>query len=997
MRSFPTPHSRSLKPAPFRRNEQRGVYANVNPNTLDHDQSARLITERHRASQAGLPDPEKINPDYRGLGNTLLPIDAQRHKITKMVRDNKVSMLEGATGSGKTSQLWQYLLGEGYDLTVVIVPRIVIAENVYDRARDELSSQRSEALADKTLGIMTSEHVVRDHTTKVIFMTAGTFTKIFADLEEKYADKPIAIISDEIHEADLQVELATAIAARSMQHHDSWRLVLSSATHDKAKAQAAMSPVNGGEVPIVSVEGRPNNITFIEEPELTSAQALVKYARLAMETDGEEAPWTGETREKSMVFVPGKREAKEAVEAIRKTLGTPEGKQSGLGQGFNPMLLHSKVTRTAMEQVMAPARPGDYDVVASTSAGQSGITIPGLSLVITDGRTKRPELDGEGTEGLFIRDASKAEITQQGGRAGRDVPDGICVVTRAEDPVGNSYFIPISERDEHAPPQILQTNIMRIVLATMALGQDYIDVNPYMMNSVDEQTILEALEGLYRLGAIDRNNNVTDLGYDMDRFPLRPELSRGVVEAWKGGYSLQTIANVTAIASALNSGGFASFEDGSGDSWKSLLRESTEDDIVAQLDMFQATRDAFFGQSVNEELLISQDIDPKNAYKAHRQWDKCLRAMELAPNDIPLVAPSKDDEVEIRDILLAGMVDYVYEQTGVTGRDNDPIYQSIHKRHKDTPRMISSRSLLDGESPHYVVGFPRRYPIVVKERVGKGSHEKGEPKFAKYQDIKHVVEQTWPLSEVSRRKLAGYASHLVQSEILRTEVSPDGRLEEVKRRRLGSIVLSSTQERVVTPTTREGQALLVDATLEAHASDVQRTLNNFIHELGELRNRVSPNEIETYFSRTDFPNKGSLRTWAESAAKHAHSIGEVNENLRTRLYLDDALSMATWISNEAKERIYQKSPSQVTGLNGRMFTLNYVDGQPYIAHMKLSQVHELPASCELLDGREILFRIDSTDKRDRQLYNLRDLQTMRGDFEDSQSISVKSVPLARRR
>lgn len=982
--SFAAPNTRM----PFRRNEQRGVYANSGshiPNSQGRQETAKRITERHRSLQAGLPDPEKINPAYRGLGNKALPIEAKRQNIVTMVRDNKISAIEGATGSGKTSQTWQYLLGAGYELVVVLVPRIVIAENVYDRAREELTEQRSEALADETLGIMTSEHVVRNDDTKVIFMTAGTYVKIARDLEEKYGDKPVAIIPDEIHEADLQVELATAIAVDTIQKHDSWRVLLSSATHDGEKTQSTMGPVNGGEVPFVSVEGRPNNITFIEEPELNHIQALNKYARLATAIDTGEAPWTGATRDKSMLFVPGKREANEVLEDVRKSFSTPEGQRSGLSRGYNPMLLHSKITRAAMERVMLPAQSGEHDVIASTSAGQSGITIPGLSLVITDGRTKRSELDDEGSPGLFVRNASKAEITQQGGRAGRDVADGICVVTQAQDPLGKPYFLPIAERDEHAPSQITHTNIMRTVLTAVASGHDFMDIKQYIMSKddIDDKTVFEAFEGLYRLGAVDRSNKATDLGRDMDRFPMRPELSRAVVEAWRGGYSLQTIANVTAVATSLEAGGFASFEDGSSDGWKNLLRETTTDDIIAQVDMFHATRDAFFGKSVDEELLISQDIDPKNAYKAHRQYDKCLRAMDLSPNDVPLVSPDAADEAEIRDVMLAGMVDYVYEKTGVTGYMNDPTFQSIHKHRTDTPRQISSRSLLARESPQYVAGFPRRYPIVVSKRVDKESRSKGEPKFAKHEDIKHVVENTWSLSEASRRKLAVYASHLIKNEVVRTEVSVDGRLEEVKRRRLGNMVLSSTQERIVTPPTREDRAMLVDATLSVHTADMQRTLNSFIHELSELRERIPPNDIELYFNRTDFPNKGSLRTWTEAAAKHAHSVGEVNENLRTRLYLDDSLTMTTWISDEAKEQIYKTSPAQIEGSNGRNFSLNYVDGQPYIAHMKLSQIDQLPAVCTLPDGREILFRIDSTDKRDRQLYTLHDLYIMRDGFEKS--------------
>lgn len=986
---YQTPSSHVPIPKQFRRNEQRGVFANTGPGISSRQEYVQGITDRHFALRAGLPAPETIPSEYRDLGNRQLPIYNKRRDLVTMVHRNRVSMLEGETGSGKTSQTWQYLLGEGYDLTVVLVPRIVIAENVYERARDELTEQRDAEFADATLGIMHSERVERGDDNKVIFMTAGTFTKIFPSIEQEYGDRPVAIISDEIHEADLPVELATAISAQALDDHDKWRLVLSSATQNKDKIQAAMAPVNGGEVPVVSVEGRPNNITFIDEPGLTVVEAYLKYRRYITETEaeaeGDEVELVpGPLREKVMIFQPGKADTTDVISDIHKAIHRGNGRKNGGAHGFTPAVLHSKITHAAMQKIMAETPPNEHVVIASTSAGQSGITIPKLSLVITDGRTKRPELDSEGTPGLFIRDASQAEITQQGGRAGRDIEDGLCVLTRAEHETGGTYFKPFDEREKYAPAQIYQTNIMRTVLSVLALDRDFVKLNDYLVSRIDdEQTILEALEGLHRLGAIDQDNKITPLGRHMDMFPLRPELSRGVVEAWKGGYSLQAIANVSAVACALEAGGMASFEEGSGEAWKKLLRPTTIDDCIAQLDMFQATRGAFYGHSVDEELLMSQDIDPKNAYRAHRQWDKCLRVMDLSTRDVVLLPPDEVGEHEVRDILLAGMVDYVYEKTGVVGRNNEAMYHNVHNLSTDTGRLMSSRSMVDGnkDAPLYAAGFPRRYPIVKKVRADKKTKEPGAPKFVKQADIVHVLENSWPLSSESLRKLAHYADHLTRDEAVYQHLNSEGRLEEVRRRRLGSIVLSDTQRLSTERPSKEGRLLLVDAALEERNNDVQRALRQLIYTLGEIRDRVPEGQLDDYFDRTDLPDLGMLRTWTQEAARYAHSVGEVNANLRTRLYQDDGLRRESWISDEAVAEIYTNAPSQIEGKDGRIFSLGYDNGQPIINHMKLAHIDQLPSPCQLADGREILFHVDSTDKRDRQLYDLNDLLTMRGDFE----------------
>jgi HrpA-like RNA helicase len=957
------PYKNSLPQRRLSRSEQKGVFPQPSPYGSDKLDYIRTITDKHLALQGSL--------EYKDLGNRDLPIHAKRDEVTAMIRDNRVSMLEGETGSGKTSQLWQYLLGEGYDLTVVLVPRIVIADNVYERAVEELSEQRSPLLAEQTLGLVHGDRAIRPDGAKVMIMTAGSFSKMLPDLKASYGDKSMAIVSDEIHEADLPVELATAFAAESLADHDEWRLILSSATQNKDKVQAVMAPVNGGEVPVVTVEGRPHDIELIEEPDLDMVKAYLKYRR----------DENGELRKKVLLFQPGKQEGSDALSKVNEALGKQRKSHELI-----PAVLHAKITHAAFELLMQDVPDGKQMVIASTSAGQSGITIPGVSLVLTDGRTKRSELDNEGTPGLFVRDASQAEIMQQTGRAGRDVDHGLGVITRADHDTGGTYFKSLTERDEHAPPQIYQTNIMRVVLTAAGLGHDFSITNQYLLSQVDERTIVEAKEALYRLGALDTDDRITELGRQMDLFPFRPELARGVVEAWKGGHSLQMLANVTAVASALEVGGLADFDLADNETWKDLLRETTRDDCIAQLDMFQATREHFYGSSVNEEQLLLRGIDPKNAYRAHRQWNKAMQAMGLSPHDITLLPPHEEEEREVRDILLSGMVDYIFERTGSTGRDHQALYQNIHNVIGSTGRVISSRSLLDKTAPSYVVGFPRRYQIVQSVRQDKSEKQKGDAKFTKQRILKHVVENGWPLEEGFEQKLAQYAGHLVTNETNQPKLDASGRLYESTTRRIGSIVLNVVTAPNKTRISPEAQELLVSETLAARSSDVQRVLRKLIHELKEVRNKVPERELPDYFDRFDFPDVGTLQRWVAQAAEQAHSVGEVNAQLRARLYEDDRLHRSNWISDEKLAAIYQRSPESLTGKNGRQFHVTYEKGIPIINHMKLEAVGLLPPTTRLPDGREILFRVQGDDKRDSRLYDISDLMTMRYGVDVQQNV-----------
>ena len=460
--------------------------------------------------------------------------------------------------------------------------------------------------------------------------------------------------------------------------------------------------VNGGDIPVVEIQGRPHELEYTEEPAMDIVEAYQAYS-------------AGE--QKALIFVDGKRSIDDTIYKFKRSLSKDELELTRFYK------LHAKISDRAREAIFSmQLAPGEKAIIVSTSAGQSGITIPGLGLVITSGLTKSPELDKEGAPGLPPRLCTQAEIIQQGGRAGRDVSGGRCILARPlnynmpRNTDNELYqFSPLEERTPDMPPEIYHSNISRNILAASVLGEDFFALNDYLKNSVSQASIADSYELLHNLGAVDDEYQATDLGRTMDIFPLRPELSRAAAEIIHSK-KLSIQAHTLAIASAIEAGGLADFDTGHG-GWKHHLRGSTDDDFIAQLDLMLASREFFRGTSVDETELRRMSLDPKNVYRAHRQFDKMCRLIGLDPRDIDLSDPTPNDEEELHRIFLAGMPELLYEKKATIRHRGQ--YENIWGYDEGIRREISDRSLLSsmGQSAvRLVAGYPRWYIDGYNER-----------------------------------------------------------------------------------------------------------------------------------------------------------------------------------------------------------------------------------------------------------------------------------------
>lgn len=785
------------------RTDQYGIFAG--PPDHERFRERNSVIRRELAKRAGLPAPERSQFD--DLGNRELPVYRKKQDIQNALRDHQISMVEGATGSGKSTQIGQYGLEMGYGKIVYLEPRVLLADNLADRIEDELGGQLGRETAASLIGVRHSERST-GRGKRIEVMTPATYMRVMGELSE-YDDEPVLIIADEIHEKDFETEMAVAASVRSLRDHPKWRMVLASATLDAGSVHKAYSDMNGRAVPLTSIEGRPHALTEHEEPDLDALEAYLKY---------------GADHERTLLFTAGKAEIREYQDQFRK---------AGLGKmRFDK--IHAKLPYEQIRRAThARLAEGQRQVIIVTSAAQTGLTIPGLTLVISDGTIRRPDLDVDGTPGLFKQYCAQEELTQQAGRAGRDVAGGEFVLVRPADEAFE--FVPISEREPQAPAQIYSTNISRNVLLASSFGANFYDLNKYLIHKTEDRKILEAYEVLYRLSAHDDRNEMTTIGVAMNKFPLRPEFSRAVVAAMKSDAPSGAMQHLVAILSSIEAGGFPYFEPGvTSDRWRGDVRKDTKDDYIAQLDMFYASREFFDHSRIDEKVMMERDYDPKNSYRAHKTFDKIMRTLGLPFRDIDLTPPTPDEQELIFDYLMAGMFDFAHIKSG-GGASRPTDYVRLHDRYEPTPRQLSSRMTYSG-SDDLVIGMPRRF-----EKKVKGDLQ-----------VFHSIEHVFPSDKA---KLGRHVLHLLERQPVASSRVVGGHLKRTDALYFGPILIGEEDSVSRLTHTDETRSQLREAAYRKPTQALAE-LVAIKRELEDMR-RVTPKDREEEF----FPNGVMTTEW----------------------------------------------------------------------------------------------------------------------------------------
>lgn len=461
------------------------------------------------------------------MGSTL-PIAAFREQIVSAVKQNPVVLITAETGAGKSTQVPQYLLEEGYDL-VVTQPRRLATRTVSARVAEE----RGERLGG-VIGYRTAYDRQDSPATRCLFCTDG----LALVRELMGVGQHQVLVLDEVHEWNLNMEVLCAWSKRQVEAGGNFKVVVMSATLEAEE----LSRYFGG-APVISVPGR---LYPVEE----------KPAGRSLEADV--ATLLREGRN-VLVFQPGKREIGETIDRLR----TSEGLSAEL------LPLHGELEPE--DQNKCFRHYGRPKCVVSTNVAQTSVTIDDIDAVVDAGTERRVELVG-GVEGLYLKPISLADRRQRKGRAGRTKP-GIYI-----------DFCPASDRPEFPKAEILRTRLDQTVLRLAEAGIDAEELSFFHQPPRDQ--IHEAKRALKALGCMEEDGRVTRMGRHVAKLPVSVQFARMIVEAERLG----VVDDVITVAAILEQGEITArpkdrYEQ---PAWRKLVPGETESDIIAQLAVFHA-------------------------------------------------------------------------------------------------------------------------------------------------------------------------------------------------------------------------------------------------------------------------------------------------------------------------------------------------------------------------------------------------------------------------
>ncbi|GLT53286.1 hypothetical protein SLA2020_265690 [Shorea laevis] len=169
-----------------------------------------------------------------------LPVMAMRERIVEKILENRVTLIVGETGCGKSSQVPQFLLDEGMEPILCTQPRrfaVVAVAKMVAKARN------CEVGGEVGYHIGHSRHL--SERSRIVFKTAGV---LLDELQEKgmNALKYKAVILDEVHERSVESDLVLVSLKQFLMKNNDLRVVLMSATADISRYRITSRILAGG-------------------------------------------------------------------------------------------------------------------------------------------------------------------------------------------------------------------------------------------------------------------------------------------------------------------------------------------------------------------------------------------------------------------------------------------------------------------------------------------------------------------------------------------------------------------------------------------------------------------------------------------------------------------------------------------------------------------------------------------------------------------------------
>ena len=506
-----------------------------------------------------------------------LPIFSEEYQILEKIEENDVTIISGATGSGKTTQVPQFLYEAGYadplsdiewkrGLIGITEPRRLAAVAMAKRVAEEMGF-----IHNNFIGFQTRFNTNLSLSTRIKFMTDGVLMR---ELESDFLLTRYSVIClDEAHERSVYTDILIGILSRvirlRVEKGHPLKLVIMSATLrlDDFLENRKLFPVERIP-PVIHIDARQYLVTT-HFSRVTSenylAEALKKviliHRMLPIGT--------------ILVFLTSKKEIyslcgdirtafeqanistetdllsneKEFSTDSKNYFNTTGNKKRENFISIQILPLHAQLSTSEQSRVFQPIPPRTRRIVVSTNVAETSLTIPDVKYVIDTGRVKRRLIDRVTGVSTFKVDwCSQASAQQRAGRAGRTAAGHVYRL------FSSSVFL--NEFSKHTEPEILQCPLDDLYLQMKCMNIQNVSNFPFPTQP-DRELLDSADSILCKLGALSPKRASektyyslpTSLGRKMNKLPVAPRLARILVEY---SHSIELIHYLICIVSGLS-------------------------------------------------------------------------------------------------------------------------------------------------------------------------------------------------------------------------------------------------------------------------------------------------------------------------------------------------------------------------------------------------------------------------------------------------------------
>ncbi len=464
-----------------------------------------------------------------------LPIDKHKDTILQKLDMDRVVIIHGETGCGKSSRLpvilYEDLKKKNRHCRMMISqPRRIAASALMKRLRGALGSK---------VGMRMGHGVKDEHDdTDIFFVTTGYIVRLLAFHPDFFNDHTHLII-DEVHERSIDGDVLCFLARKLLYSHPTIKIILMSATIHTSLYKSYFN--NGvdyfGDMECLSVGVRrfPVTIHYLEDIVDFTVKTRVKML-------GDTINRSKGSFDEAIPITVAKEQYAIAVSLVRSVGVKGSGilifvsgindiyeiteKFAGLSQ-YKVFIIHSEIPFEEQEAAFLPAGPDEIKVIVATNAAESSITLPDVDCVICLGTHKAIRYVSS-THRTQLANCwiSKASATQRAGRTGRVRPG---VVYRL-------YSKQLYEKfQDHDCSEVQRTPMQDVILNLRVMfdsATDFNGVSPILeslLEPPDVHNVHKSFEYLHSMNMITAPNDdceLTPLGRFAGQMPVDLVLSK---------------------------------------------------------------------------------------------------------------------------------------------------------------------------------------------------------------------------------------------------------------------------------------------------------------------------------------------------------------------------------------------------------------------------------------------------------------------------------------